>query len=309
MHLTIAHLSDVHLAPLRGLGVGHANLKRALGLANWLYKRRHVHLRSVVDALVADLGQHRIDHIVVSGDLTNLGLPGEHEHALEWLRSVGPPERVSVVPGNHDIYCRLWRDPGVERWRAYMRGDAAGAAHAEGGVNGFPYVRMLGSLALVGVNSAVPTRPGEAIGEVGEPQLAALGRTLERLGAMGHRRLVVIHHPPLPGQADSRRGLRDAARLEQVLVRHAPDLVIHGHNHRDMHAVRRGADGRSTHVVGIASASIGRVHSHEPLGRYNLIRIDPGALGGAIEIVSRGIAAPGGPVVEVGRRMLEAVPA
>jgi 3',5'-cyclic AMP phosphodiesterase CpdA len=307
MHLTIAHLSDIHLAPLVGLGVGHVNLKRALGLANWLLKRRHVHLRSVVDRLVADLQAQAVDHIVVSGDLTNLGLPGEHAHALEWLRTLGPPERVSVVPGNHDIYCRLRRDPGVERWRAYMTGDLEGARVVEGAVSGFPYVRIVGGLALIGVNSAVPTRPGEAIGEVGVAQLEALGRTLARLAATGRRRLVVIHHPPLPGQADSRRGLRDAARLEQTLVRHGPDLVIHGHNHIDMNAVRRTPDGRSMHVVGIASASIGRAYKHEPLGRYNLIRLDPAARDGTIEIVSRGIVAPDGPVVDVGRRTLAAV--
>ena len=73
MQLTIAHLSDVHLAPVRGIGPGHFNVKRALGLANWLLKRRKVHLRTAVDALVADLARQQIDHIIVSGDLVNLG--------------------------------------------------------------------------------------------------------------------------------------------------------------------------------------------------------------------------------------------
>ena len=214
MPLTIAHLSDVHLAPLRGLGPRHANIKRGLGFANWLWKRRKVHLRGVVDALVADLATQNADHIIVSGDLTNLGLPGEHAAALTWLEALGPADRVSVVPGNHDIYCRLWRDPGVERWRPYMTCNAAGAAYVEGAVGGFPYVRMIGELAIVGVNSAIPTKPFKALGEVGAAQMAALARTLDRLAKAGRRSIVVIHHPPLPGQADARRGLRDAASLE-----------------------------------------------------------------------------------------------
>lgn len=301
--LTIAHMSDVHLAPISGLGVRHINLKRALGYANWLRKRHKIHLRSVVDDLVADLARQKVDHIIVSGDLTNLGLPGEHEAALAWLQALGPPDRVSVVPGNHDIYCRMGRDPGVERWRGYMTSDAAGASHVEDAVGGFPYVRMIGGLAVVGVNSAVPTRPFMAIGEVGGRQIAALARTLDRLGREGLRRVVVIHHPPLPGQADARRGLVDAARLEETLVAHGADLVLHGHNHRDMYAVRRGPGGRID-IVGIASASIGRAHDHEPLGRYNLITIDPAHPRGPIGIVARGMTAPGGSVGEVGRRIL-----
>ena len=302
--LTIAHMSDVHLAPITGLGLRHINVKRALGFANWLRKRHKIHLRSVVDALVADLARQKVDHIIVSGDLTNLGLPGEHEAAHSWLKALGAPDRVSVVPGNHDIYCRLWSDPGVERWRAYMTSDASGAKRVENAVNGFPYVRIIGGLAVVGVNSAVPTRPFMAIGEVGEQQLAALARTLAKLGAEGLRRLVVVHHPPLPGLADDRRGLSDAARMEETLVGHGADLVLHGHNHRDMHAVRQGPGGRRIDVVGIASASTGKTYKDEPLGRYNLITLDPTQPGGPISIVSRGVTSPGGPVGEVGRRVL-----
>lgn len=303
MLLTIAHLSDVHLSPLQGLGLSHVNLKRLLGLANWILKRRKVHLRSVVDALVDDLRLQHVDHIIVSGDLTNLGLPGEHQAALHWLETLGPPDKVSVVPGNHDIYCRLWRDRGVERWQAYMTSDEAGSRYVEDPVAGFPYVRLIGPVALVGVNSALPTRPGRAIGSVGTAQLAALARTLAKLGAEGYRRLVVIHHPPLPGQADASRGLVDAERLEQVLQTHGADLVVHGHNHRDMHAVRHHPAGRID-VVGIASASSGKVHKHEPLGRYNLIRIDPDRPLAPIGIVTRGLAAASGPVVELRRQLL-----
>ena len=70
-----------------------------------------------------------------------------------------------------------------------------------------------------------------------------------------------------------------------------------------MHAVRRSPGGRID-VVGIASASVGRIHAHEPLGRYNLIRLDPARRQTPIEIVSRGLDVPGGPVIEVGRRVL-----
>ena len=302
MALTIAHLSDVHLAPVVGLGLGHLNIKRGLGLANWMLKRRKVHLRAVVDKLTADLAAQKPDHIIVSGDLVNLGLPGEHAAALEWLRSVGPPSRVTVVPGNHDIYCPLWRDRGVERWREYMASDAAGKRFEEPVERGFPFVRILDKVAVVGLVSAVPTAPGQAIGRMGGRQIAAAGRVLERLGEEGFARLVVIHHPPLPGQASKERGLVDAADMEEMLQRVGADLVVHGHNHRDMQATRQGPSG-PVHVLGIASASIGKRYKEEPLGRYNLLTFEAGR--GGIEVVSRGLAEIDGPVAELRRQRLE----
>ena len=38
----------------------------------------------------------KVDHIIVSGDLTNLGLPGEHAAALDWLTALGAPDRVKI---------------------------------------------------------------------------------------------------------------------------------------------------------------------------------------------------------------------
>ena len=64
-------------------------------------------------------------------------------------------------------------------------------------------------------------------------------------------------------------------------------------------------------VVGAPSASRGRPHHHEALGRYNLYRIAPDAAGGSrpwrIELIGRGLAEPDGPVVELERRELALV--
>src|SRR5262245_27861396 len=124
--VTIAHLTDVHLAPLEGFAPRYWNIKRGLGYANWIRKRRHAHLSATLDGIVADLRAQAPDHIAVGGDLCNIGLPQEHIAALRWLESLGTPERVSVVPGNHDIDCSIGRDPGVQRWAAHMASDAQG---------------------------------------------------------------------------------------------------------------------------------------------------------------------------------------
>jgi 3',5'-cyclic AMP phosphodiesterase CpdA len=144
---TLANFSDVHLSPIPGFDWRYFNVKRVLGYLNWQRSRRHVHRRTVADRLIADALALRSDHIVITGDLVNLGLPAEHEAALTWLQSVGPPDQVTVIPGNHDIYSSMRGDSGVARWAEYMG--------CEEDTLAFPFVRRVGPLALVGLNSAV----------------------------------------------------------------------------------------------------------------------------------------------------------
>ena len=307
--ITIAHLSDVHLGPLAAFWPNYWNAKRFLGFANWMVRRRHAHLRSVVDLLVQDLRQQNVDHIAVSGDLVNIGLPREYEMALLWLHGLGPPNFVSVVPGNHDIYTRLRKHIGVGRWARYMESDAWGAALAPGEGPRFPYVRRIGeSVALVGLNSAVPTPPGIASGEVGPEQIRECREILRLLGEGRMFRLVMIHHPPFVAQPRAGRDLKDAAQVGRMLLDVGAELVIHGHHHHDMLSWQTASSGPMP-VVGIASASIGRLSRHEPLARYNIYRLHPPASGRAwqIELTGRGIREPGGPVVQVERRWLEPV--
>lgn len=300
--ITLAQLSDVHLAPVRGLALRHLNVKRGLGYLNWQRKRRRVHRRDALDLVVADLKAQRPDHIAVTGDLINLGLPAEFEAARAWLEGLGAPDEVTVIPGNHDIYTHLGNDPGLERWAEYMRGDAGGARRAGGEVR-FPFVRRIGPAALIALNSAVPTAPFVAAGELGERQIAALGEILAGTRAEGLIRVVLIHHPPLPGQAPPRRALRDAAELERVLAQHGAELVLHGHNHRDNHLDFEWAEGRIP-VVGVASGSAGRGHKNEHLGRYNLVRI--ARIDGAphIELTTRGLDRSASRVEQISRKLL-----
>ena len=221
--LTIAHLTDVHLGPIAGFKPRYWNLKRALGYANWRRNRRLAYERGVLDRIVADLAAQAPDHIAVTGDLTNIGLPQEHINALTWLKGLGTAERVSVIPGNHDIYSRLGSDPGTARWAAFMASDLPGALHADHGQT-FPFVRMRGPVAIIGVNSAVPTPPLVALGRVGAAQIGRLAGILERLGRARVFRLVLIHHPPLTGQAKRYRDLADAGAPGRIPARqHPPD--------------------------------------------------------------------------------------
>jgi 3',5'-cyclic AMP phosphodiesterase CpdA len=298
--LTIAQLTDVHLGPIRGFTPRYWDPKRLSGYINWRRNRRGAYRRDVLDRLVADLRRQAPDHIAVTGDLVNIGLPDELAHALTWLESLGSPQAVSAIPGNHDIYGRLGRDIGTARWQAYMTSDGQGSKWT-GSATSFPYLRVLGRVALIGVNSAIVTPPMIARGRVGPGQRDRVAQLLDRLGHEGLYRLVLIHHPPVPGLAKRGRELRDAAEFEGVLRQHGAELVIHGHNHVNSLVWVPSVAG-PVPIVGAPSASLGRLHRHEPLARYNLYRIDGPPW--RTELVGRGLAEPDGPIVELERRAL-----
>lgn len=293
--LILAHLSDIHLPPRRAY-LGHYHAKRLLGMLNW-QRRRRQHLASTLAAIVADMQKARPDHIVVTGDLVNVGMPSEHEAARLWLASLGTPDRVTAIPGNHDIYVKMALARGVGHWQSFMAGDLVSSDR-----DPFPFVRRLGGVALIGLNSALPTPLFHAYGRLGPDQLERLGSILHDLGNEGLVRVVLIHHPPLVGQARHRAALQDAEQLTQVLRRHGAELVLHGHNHRATRVFTPGP-ARPVPVVGVPSASLGLADGHKSLARYNLYRIAP-TPGAPIEMIERGLAVPSGPVVEVARHRL-----
>lgn len=298
---TLAHLSDVHLSPVAGFSPRHWNAKRVLGYLNWQRGRRHVHQRDVAMRLIADAHALRADHIAVTGDLINLGLPAEYEAALAWLEGIGGPSKVTVVPGNHDVYTRLTGHPGVACWAAYMGSEEQTLA--------FPFVRRAGPVALVGLNSAIETPPFVAAGRLGAHQIEVAGEMLERLKDEGLIRVVLIHHPPLPGLASPRRHLADAAQFARVLARSGAELVLYGHNHRERlnwhtHAgAPEGAD--AIPVIGVPSASAARTHKDEPLARYNMFTFFAGPEGVRIRYAVRGLETPDGEVVKLAEQVLE----
>jgi 3',5'-cyclic AMP phosphodiesterase CpdA len=299
---TIAHLSDIHLSPMPR--ARHRDLfgKRVLGFVNWHQGRKLVHRRDVLDVLTQDIVGREPDHIAVTGDLVNLGLPEEFVLAAEWLRHLGPPERVTAIPGNHDAYVRLNPERGTGHWQPYMQSNEAGEAMIRTPPTAFPFVRRFGDVALVALSSAIPTMPFIAAGRLGSAQLAFLGLALEELGRQGLFRVVLIHHPPLHGQVGWRRGLRDARELTGLLKEKGAELVLHGHNHEQTLFELATVTGPAI-VVGVPSASeavSGRVSA----ARYNEYRIGKVNNGWRCEMIGRAVAESNTHVLECERRIL-----
>jgi 3',5'-cyclic AMP phosphodiesterase CpdA len=261
----LAHLSDPHLPPLPAARLRDLVGKRALGYLNWTRNRHKYQRRDVLDALVSDLHGQTPDHIAMTGDFVNLALEAEFEPARAWLEAVGAPDRVSIVPGNHDAYVRATRLRFAQTFGNYLDGD-----NALDDSGTFPFLRRRGPLALIGVSSAVPTPPLMATGWLGRNQLDALERLLHRLSTEQLFRVLLIHHPL---RSDSRaKRLTDSGELRALLKQHGVELILHGHDHIHSTMWIDGPDG-AIPAIGVPSASA-LAHGRYPAAAYNLFAIE-----------------------------------
>jgi 3',5'-cyclic AMP phosphodiesterase CpdA len=289
---SLAQVADPHVSPLpRPTPLELCN-KRLLGYLSWTLRRKRIHKKEVLTALTADLVAAAPDHVAVVGDLTNISLPAEFPPALEWLQGLGDPDRVSVIPGNHDAYVALPWSGTIALWRRYMRGDDAPADHAPRGTEDYPWVRLRGPIAVIGVSTAVPTLPFFATGRVGESQLARLESLLHEHGRAGRFRVVLIHHPPIDALTKWRKRLTDSAGFARVIARSGAELILHGHTHEATAASMAGSDA-PVPVVGVTSASSNGGEDASLRARYNLFRIERSGARWNVDLETRGLHADG----------------
>lgn len=282
----IAHLSDPHLGPLAKFSLHELLGKRATGYVNWRRRRRHAHDMKVLALVVADIRAQAPDHIACTGDVAHIGLPNEFKTAVTFLDTLGPRDAVSFVPGNHDAYAQSSLKPLASLLGPWCADDAGAA--------GYPWYRKRGPVALIGMNSGIPTLPLMATGRIGRDQIAKTEALLDRAKAEGLIRVILIHHPPYVGGAKRGRELVDAEAFEAMLKRKGADLVMHGHNHKFSLAWRPGPD-HDVPIVGVPSASIGPL-GHGEMATWHLFKIEGDASAPSISVEQRGFE-PDGTVI------------
>jgi len=231
--LRIAHISDTHVLSHAGTTWREMLFnKRMTGYANTLLRRGRVHRREYLLAVLRAAAQDA-DHVVVTGDITNLALESEFEEARALLDTVRAD--VTVVPGNHDIYLRSThrerRFP--HHFATFMRSDLPEYA-IDLPAGSFPCVKLLGPAAIIALSSAVPRPPFIAAGFLGHEQLGALRRVLEHPEVAQRTPVLLVHHAPIdsrPRWQQLRDGLVDAAALRATLMPLERGLVLFGHIH------------------------------------------------------------------------------
>jgi len=266
---TLAHVSDLHLTSLKGTAIGQLLNKRILGYLSWWRKRRLVHRLDIVEALLEDLKTTRPDHIAVTGDLTHLGLPDEFSDASQWLARLGLPDQVTVIPGNHEAYVGQKWSTQLSAWAPYLISDDRQDSCPT--LELFPSLRIRGKVALIGLCSARPSLPFLAVGSLGEKQLGILAELLQETGEAGLLRVILIHHPPVPGTIKWRKRLVDNSAFAEVIDRCGAELVLHGHTHAETFSELQTPAGKVP-VIGAPSASELNPRS-ERCAKYNLYLI------------------------------------
>lgn len=171
------------------------------------------HRADLVEPLLARINRASADLVVVTGDLTHRGRPGQYQDAAGFLSRITAP--VMAVPGNHDV--PLYNIPVrfLIPWRGYRR-----AIDPD-----LQPVRAAGQVRVLGLNSVDPFAWQRGLIRDG-----AVGRLIAGLDPLVTN-IVALHHPlqhmpmvdkELPARADG-----TLRRLEQAGVR----IVLSGHLH------------------------------------------------------------------------------
>ena len=285
----LAHLTDPHLADHHDIRFADLLNKRFFGYIKWRLKRNAAQHRAVLGSLMDDLRANQPDHIVVTGDLTHLGLPAEFQKAKEFLRDLGAPSAVTVIPGNHDAYVAHALEDGLSHWVEYIVSDehkrTGGQSFSSGAL--FPSLRVRGSVALICVSTARPCSTFLAVGRIGKEQQQRLQKMLIETGRKGLFRVILIHHPPVKGVVSWRKRLTDAEAFRAIVQQHGAELILHGHAHR-LAQTQVKTPGGFAPVIGISSASAGDRHSKRR-ARYHIYHLSQTAHGWQVHVCVRSL--------------------
>ena len=271
--MRIAHFSDTHVLSLTGVGPGRFLNKRWTGAVNLAMNRSRHYRVEIFEALLAAVVAEAPDHTLCTGDLVNLALEPEFVRVSELLHGHFGADSLTLVPGNHDAYCKDAVDAGLfARWFGAWQPPATAD-------DAYPVLRVVDDAFVVGLTTARPTPVFMATGTLGDAQIAAMQAAFRRPEARDRFRVLMLHHPLFPEpkrRLDTMRRLTDADALLAALAElgdDGPGLVVHGHNHE----FKRMALPSGVPVIQVASASrSGSTHRAE----FNVYVIEDGRLAG-----------------------------
>jgi 3',5'-cyclic AMP phosphodiesterase CpdA len=226
----LVHLSDIHLTvPTLEWRQADWFNKRLAAWMNfrWLGRGlRFRHANQVIERLMADHNSRGIDHIIFSGDATALGFASEMQHAAQALQVTTLPGLA--VPGNHD-YCTI---PAAASGN-FERNFAPWLEGRRIGKETYPFAQRVGSVWLIGVNTATGNRwAWDAGGAAGPEQCKRLAQLLKELEPGPC--VLVTHYPICLSSGKRERhthGLRDMHELVDAAAKGGVSLWLHGHRH------------------------------------------------------------------------------
>jgi len=227
--MLIAHLSDTHFqaGPLGAQPAAGLNL--ALGRLLAL--------------------EPRPDCVVITGDLTDTGDPGDYADLHALLDRCPVP--VHLTTGNHDVPAALLAEFGGTRYLADAKSTSYSVDYPEA--------------TIIAADSHIPGSPA---GHLGAEQCEWIDSVLAARPSVPA--LIALHHPPVPIGVPFLDGMRldDGAELGAVIAKHTNVVrVLAGHVHRVVSATFAGS--LVTTAPSTYRQSNLRLHDDAPPGYLN----------------------------------------
>lgn len=274
--MRFAQISDIHVPDFEGVIPRDFMGKRLTGAINLLTHRRNAHPLPITERLLEDVIDQKLDHVVVTGDVTNLSLPGEFQRAAKLLRIIGGYDALTVIPGNHDVYTQ-----GAEKQNRFMSyfGDVLFGPLVPEAERRFPAIKVFPGLVIAALSSAVPTPPFMAWGQVADEQLDRMVSALSAPEYDACFKVVLVHHHLHEESSRWKRhsaGLRNANAVIDRCFQVGVDLLLHGHTHL-AHKMQIVRSGQTLSIVGSGS-STQNTRDPERVARYNVYSVNGRAL-------------------------------
>ncbi len=275
--MRLGHLSDLHIPD-----------RRRYPRNGFTPRDCDRHSAKLAKGLLAALRQAQVDHIVVTGDLTFSGEPTEFERAADLLAPWAAAGKLTVVPGNHDV----WTSEALARSR-FLRAIGPDGKGMRKPAEVYPrLIELSPDVVLVALDSArYGENPLETPGRLGASQLQATRELVRRHAKEGRAVLLALHHhlvlPPERVPSDAcvaRMPLADADKVVRLIAELQVAAVLHGHRHTAFRLDLPGASG-PTPVLCAGSAT--RM-ADEPVRRARayMYEVDAGGIRGVEALVA-----------------------
>jgi len=245
--LRLGHVSDLHLSD-RGRYPRNGYAPRDCDR----------HSNRLAQRVLEGMEQAGVDHLVVTGDLTLSAEASEFERAAKLLRRWADAGKLTIVPGNHDV----WTAESVKTSR-FLRMIGPDGRGMRKPVSSYPFASLpTPEVAIIALDSSrYGEEPFETSGQVGSSQLQACRELVRNHVKEGRAVLLALHHHlMLPRErvpSDSlvaQMPLSDADKLVRLVSEVRVAGILHGHRHCAFRVDIPGAAG-PTPVLCAGSAS------------------------------------------------------
>jgi Icc protein len=245
--LRLGHISDLHLSD-RGRYPRNGYAPRDCDR----------HSNRLAQRILDQLEKARVDHLVVTGDLTLSSESAEFERAAKLLRRWAEAGKLTIVPGNHDVWTA--ESAKTSRFLRMVGPDGRGMRKP---VPSYPFAALPApEVAIIALDSTrYGDEPLDTSGWIGSAQLQACRELVRDHLKEGRAVLLALHHhlmlprERVPSDAlVSRMPLSDADKLVRLVSDVRIAGVLHGHRHCAFRVDIPGAAG-PTPVLCAGSAS------------------------------------------------------